>query len=879
MDTRYKKINVSRKIIHLVCNAHLDPVWLWQWEDGLTEALSTFRVACDFCENEREFIFCHNEAALYEWVEEHEPGLFARIKKMVRAGRWHIAGGSYLQPDINLPSGESHIRQFLVGRTYFKDKFGVEPKTAYNFDSFGQPEGYVQLLSGCGYDSYIFTRPHEWLWHLSRRTFRWKDRSGNEVLACRPDSYGTNSIPAYTKLQQWMAKNAGKPDAVFLWGIGNHGGGPSRRDWEGIKKYAREHRQFKLIHSTPEAYFRFVKKHGEILPVVTGEIERIHQGCYTSMARLKRAHRLNENLMSATERMATMAWWLNKSEYPAKELAAAWRDILFTEFHDVLAGSSIQSVEKDSLIQMGHCTEILCRIKLKTFIRLIHGEPAAGKETVPVFVWNPHGYEIAVDLECNFNYSHYFAKYGEIELAVRDAVTHEKMLFQQEASESAVANDWRMKIVVPVELKPFAMRRIEVTWRKRRRKKIWREPENISPLLEFRNKFLYIRLNPRTGLLDFAAPVSNKTNFLKQNALQPVVFRDIDHAWNCGGPGRTKEAEKYRLGMAPWEEPLARFSLVKGRKLKTILSPPSLRSEIGDSGKRLNPLHVVEEGPVRTVFEAVFAARQSVIIRRYILPRQRNWIEIHDRIYWNEKDAILKITLPLGFRAANTVAEAPYSAIIRPVPRFHVDFVNQRWVAATEGTAPEGTGGRFVAVANDSSYAHSIFNNTLYVNAMRSPAYSSYRLQANLDVHELRYWPRQDQGEHEIRFRILFGRHFSETTVSRAAQSMNIPPEWLVYYPAGSENAGQSTSRDKPFISVTGEGVQIAALKKEEKGNGMVVRLWNLTPERKEIVLKVADPAYLIPTTIAPYGLKTLAIRKQQGRLVTKETNLVEKHV
>ena len=124
------------KKLHLLCNAHLDPAWLWRWNEGLAEAISTFRVAADFCEEYDGYIFNHNEALLYEWVEEHEPALFARIQKLVKEGKWNIIGGWYLQPDCVMTSGESLLSQISLGRKYFKEKFGVEPKIAMNVDSF-----------------------------------------------------------------------------------------------------------------------------------------------------------------------------------------------------------------------------------------------------------------------------------------------------------------------------------------------------------------------------------------------------------------------------------------------------------------------------------------------------------------------------------------------------------------------------------------------------------------------------------------------------------------------------------------------------------------------------------------------------------------------
>jgi len=150
---------MSAKTLHLICNAHLDPVWLWEWEEGAGEALSTFRTAARFCEEYEEFVFNHNEAVLYKWVEMYEPELFVRIQNLVKERKWHILGGWYLQPDCNMPSGESLVRQILYGKLYFQEKCGVEPKTAMNFDPFGHTRGLVQILKKAGYTSYLFCRP------------------------------------------------------------------------------------------------------------------------------------------------------------------------------------------------------------------------------------------------------------------------------------------------------------------------------------------------------------------------------------------------------------------------------------------------------------------------------------------------------------------------------------------------------------------------------------------------------------------------------------------------------------------------------------------------------------------------------------------------
>lgn len=157
---------------------------MWDWEEGLGEAISTFYQAEQFL-REYDYIFNHNEALLYEFVEEKDPELFAAIREQVRAGKWHVMGGWYLQPDCNLPSGEAFVRQISLGRRYFQEKLGVRPTTAINFDSFGHSVGLVQILKKCGFDSYLFCRPMPEMLALPAREFVWVGKDGSRVKASR----------------------------------------------------------------------------------------------------------------------------------------------------------------------------------------------------------------------------------------------------------------------------------------------------------------------------------------------------------------------------------------------------------------------------------------------------------------------------------------------------------------------------------------------------------------------------------------------------------------------------------------------------------------------------------------------------------------------
>ncbi len=867
---------VAAKRVHLVCNAHLDPVYLWQWEDGLTETLATFNVASEFCDRAQGFVFCHNEAVLYKWVEDNDPALFRRIREHVKAGRWHIAGGAWLQPDLNVPSGESHIRQFLIGKEYFRNKFGVEPTTAYNFDSFGQPEGYAQLLAGCGFDSYIFCRPQARQWKLPVGAFRWRDRSGAEVLARRSDEHYCDINDMHQRLGKWLEYYRQEPVSLILWGIGNHGGGPSWEDFKQIKRFAKEHPEVELIQSTPEAFYREVKRSRAALPRVTGEMQNCHSGCYTSLSRVKRAHRACENLMASTERMAAMAWWLGKAEYPARDLDAAWKDILFGEFHDILPGSCVQPVERDSLALLGGASDALRRTKVRIFLRLLEGEKQAKDGVTPVFVQNPHSFPVTADVECEYNYTDLgMPTCGAVDLDLRDGHTGRKLPFQTEQTEWPLLWDFRTKVSLPLRLAPYEIRRVETTWKKRDTERPWRAPKEWKRCLTLKGRGFRVTINPKSGLVDFAGTAGGKKSFLRRGALRPTVWPDFDHAWECGDPALRKPGERKGINGAPWAKPRGIFRLATPKETMAILSPPSLRMGVGKYPD-LGPVRVVEHGPVRTIVEAVFVMGKSAIIRRYVLSRQQPWLEVRERIFWNERDSMLKVETPLGFRARQTISEMPYSAVVRPVPRYHVDQVNQRWVAATEGVGGVAPKGRFVAVLNNAFNAHSISGKNLYLSILRSPVYSSGNLEPKLETHEQRYWPRQDQGEHEVSYRLMVGKEFKEQDISRAAQAFNVPPEWLIHFPR-KRTPGAPVLRGAPFISVSPGSVQVVALKKAEAGDGLVVRLCEQAGRGVSATLRVRGVRRPVTTRLTAYGLKTLVLRRKKQGVSVQETNLIER--
>ena len=303
---------VGKPTVHLICNAHLDPVWQWRWEEGASEALATFRNAVEILDEHPRLIFCHNEAVLYQWVERYDPALFADIRRLARAGRWAISGGWFIQPDLNLPGTESLIRQIAEGRRYFRDEFGAAPRVAYNFDSFGHSGGLPQILRLAGFEMYIHMRPQSHELALPGDLYRWRGADGTEIPAYRISVglYHTERDNVEDRLRAGvdLALRLGRDVPVF-WGLGNHGGGATREDLRLIDAFIRQETRVRVIHSTPDAFADAVRDAATSAPVFEGDLQRSFTGCYTSLSRLKRQAVKNLGGLVQSEALATAAWW------------------------------------------------------------------------------------------------------------------------------------------------------------------------------------------------------------------------------------------------------------------------------------------------------------------------------------------------------------------------------------------------------------------------------------------------------------------------------------------------------------------------------------------------------------------------------------------
>ncbi len=798
----------------------------WEWEEGAAEAVSTFRVAADFCEQYERFVFNHNEVILYQWVEEYEPELFKRIQRLVKAGKWHIMGGWYLQPDCNMPSGESFVRQALAGRTYFKEKFGVCPTTAINFDPFGHTRGLVQILKKCGYDAYIFCRPEQKDCPLPADDFVWVGYDGSRITAHRAfASYLSLRGQARKKIEGWLEAHPASETGLVLWGIGNHGGGPSRIDLEAIHDLKASCEGFDIRHSIPEAYFAELS--GKTLPEHTGDLNPWAVGCYTSQIRIKQKHRQLENQLYMTEKMISSLAVQDLMVYPEKALKEALQDLLTAQFHDILPGSSIQPVEEASIRMMDHGLEILSRLKTRAFFALASGQEKAAEGDIPILIYNPHPFKVKGVFECEFQLPD--QNWGEdysMPVVYQNGL---QLPAQVEKEESNLNLDWRKRTVLYAELEPSQMNRFDC--------RIERLPEKPKPQLDvfndkifFKTSDMEIEINAKTGLMD-SCQISG-IEYLAGNGFQPMVMEDNEDPWGS------------RVQTFP--EAAGNFSLLatdEGSLFSGIKASP------------LASLRVIEDGEVRTVVEAVFGYHHSFICQRYKLPKQGSEIEIETRVHWNEKDKMLKLSIPTPFHHGSYIGQTAFG--IETFPTDGREVAAQKWTAAVSKEDALA-----LTCINDGIYGSDFQRGEIRLSLLRSSAYSSLPIQDRPLMPQDRYSPRIDQGERIYRFWIHGGEKKDRLTkVDREALCHNEKPFSLSFFPSGE--------REKPLpgLYLRDDAVQLTAFKKAEQSGDYIIRLYEPAGHPRTTTLHLPWAGFETSIPLMPFEVKTFRWEAAQQKL------------
>jgi alpha-mannosidase len=372
--------------VHIVFNAHLDPVWLWSWRDGLDEVLNTSHYICNLLDRHPDIVYTRGEAWVYEQVKKFDPVLFERIRSHIKAGRWSTVGGWYLQPDCNQPSGFALERQISIGQRFFRENFGEVPAIGYNVDSFGHAATFPGYLRAHGQSSYVMMRPGPHEMTLPARLFRWRGyANGPEVTTFRiAEAYCT---PLGLEKAHILSSATDLPEGIthtmcFI-GIGDHGGGPT----ESMIEWCRENKNslsgVELEFSSPKKFFAAIQPDLAKLPLFTGELQMHAVGCYSVHRPVKTALRKAEHKLVQAE--TVLEALQGKPVEFAHDLEVAWKQVCFHHFHDTLGGTCLPSAYEDVQADLGRALAIAEEIGTTTLRRHLVSLPADPAQRIVLF--------------------------------------------------------------------------------------------------------------------------------------------------------------------------------------------------------------------------------------------------------------------------------------------------------------------------------------------------------------------------------------------------------------------------------------------------------------------------------------------------------------
>jgi len=360
-------------------HAHIDTGWLWPVRETIRKCARTFSSQIRLIETYPDYVFGASQPQQYAFVKEHYPALYEKIKAMVKAGRWELLGGMWVEADCNVIGGESMVRQILHGKNFFRDEFGVDVKNLWLPDVFGYSAALPQILKKSGIN-YFLTQKISWnqINRFPYHTFKWRGIDGTEVLAHFPpeDNYNSQLTPEYVAYGRDNFNEKDFIDAFLsLFGVGDGGGGPKEENIEYGRRMENLEGAPRIRFGRADHFFEELRRYEPDLPAWVGELYlELHRGTLTIQALVKKMNRKLELLLRETEFLWSC---LPLAEYPQEELDKLWKKLLLNQFHDIIPGSSIHEVYRVARAEYREMEEVLKNLKARAAARLFKPDSEA----------------------------------------------------------------------------------------------------------------------------------------------------------------------------------------------------------------------------------------------------------------------------------------------------------------------------------------------------------------------------------------------------------------------------------------------------------------------------------------------------------------------
>lgn len=777
--------------IHLIGNAHLDPTWLWRWQEGCGEVMQTFRSAVDRLKEYDDFIFTCSSACYYRWVEEIDPELFEEIREMVKAGRWVPVNGWWVQPDCNMPSAESFARQALYSQLYYQEKFGQICRVGYNVDSFGHNGMLPQLLTLGGMRCYVMMRPGE---HengeMPKGLFWWDSADGSRVLTYRiPTGYAENgkkSIDNAINLLSHMGEESNHGMMLF-YGVGNHGGGPTKGDIEYIKSLMADGCS-ELKFSSPFEYFKEVCSNGLDIPSWSDDLQHHASGCYSATSLIKQVNRKAEFSLANAEKWNTVACASYGLPSSRKAFKEAWLDVCYNQFHDIMCGCSIREAYDDARAQVESAIAFADKEENKAMLR-ITGKINTWIEGVSdtVFCNERHHCE-------NHKFPRHIAVFNplsyEVKTTVRTYHPSKKVVDAEGNSvlfsnvRSSRSNDSHKDTVFCATVPPMGYAVY----------KLWFEDSEIEaekPTTDIKageyfleNKFIKAEFDASTGAISSLVTKNDGKEHICPGSFLPTV---IDNS-----------------KPDTWAHNIFKFHDVIG-----TMAPESIK--------------LVESDGARAVIRVRHTYGKSYLSQDFILDSESEMIRVKARVLWQEPLTMLK--MPVTIPGSNPIStyEIPGGFIKRPANGEEEPALT--WADVTA----EGSG---VALISDSKYSYDCPDNTLRLTMLRNSIFADHY--SDRPEADFAYC---DEGLQRFEYGIYaHSGNAEDSGVQYYADILNSKP---CAVPVGFHKGTEPLV--KSFIGIDKDNIRVMSFKTCEDGSGDYILRMRETAGKETRVSVVCD--------------------------------------
>jgi alpha-mannosidase len=812
--------------IYLLGHAHLDLAWLWPVSETWNAAQNTFESVLKLQQDFPELIFCHSTPALYAWVEEHRPDLFQAIQQAVAAGCWEVVGGLWVEPELNLIAGESIVRQLLYGQRYVQEKFGKISPVAWLPDTFGFCATLPQFLVNAGIE-YFVTQKLRWndTTKFDYGAFWWRSPDGSEVFSLMSALIGEGIDPVKMASYslEWQTQT-NLNDCLWLPGVGDHGGGPTRDMLETAQRWQKSPFFPDLEFTTSEKYLQQIcsgeKSDDSSFPTWNDELYlEFHRGCYTTHADQKRWNRRCEVLLYEAELFATLATVSCGLTYPKAKIEAAWKLVLFQQCHDILPGSSITQVYTDALPQWQQVEQVGTKILQESLLAIASKTilpPPPHPEAQPIFIFN------------SLNWVR--SEVVSVALPTPTTANQEWQIYDFSGQQLI------SQISQPSTLLFFASDIPPVGYRI-----FWLSPSSSSSFSSsqdwiLENEFLRVVIDPDTGDLSSVFDKVCQREILSGAGNQLQGFKDSGQYWDA------------------WNiDPNYNQHPLPATNLKSI--------------------QWLEQGLVQSRVRVVRQLGESEFCQDYILQANSPMLKIASTVNWQENQVLVKAAFPLNVEADFATYEIPCGAIRRPTkPQTPAEQAKWevpalRWADLTEETDAGIYG---VSLLNDCKYGYDSQPHQLRLTLLRSPNWPD---------------PETDRGFHQFTYALYPhpGSWESADTVRRGYE-LNTPLQ-VIFNPLTTSHSSLDPSDRMSFLDLSAKNLILMALKPaEDEPQQLVLRCYESHGETAELYLQsdlglnVGDRVDLLERSISetqiskiqPWKIATFKVKYKKKGLETR---------